>query len=103
MEIIHQGKPGRKYFLIIRPLPDPRNIRIGDTVMLRHPRSQNECTVKISGTHWWDWLWVEIPDSFSLLNFGVDSKTLKETYESIHLEFRGVERVRLMMVEEVNN
>ena len=103
MEIIHQGKPGRKYFLIVRPYPtDPKQVTPGDKLLLRHPRTGAEHTVAVSDRHWWVWQWTDVPDSFCLLNFGISSIDLKTYLEQTHLEFRGLKEVKFMMVEETN-
>lgn len=102
MKIIHQGKSARKYFVIARPYPsDPKEIKPGETLLLRHPRSQNECTVEVSKTHWWQFLWADVPDSFCLLNFGINTAELRQQLEANYLEFKNSEYVKFWLVEEV--
>jgi len=94
--LINQGRPSSKYFTLAVVGKIPKQ---GDEVLCKNHRKKNETRAVVRGH--FRYLWAQIPDSFCLLNYGMNSLKLKTALENSFPEFRNREEVVFLLLEEV--
>jgi hypothetical protein len=97
MIIISQGKPNPPYFVVAQPA-EGSTVRMGDQVKCINPKNKEETTGVC--VDWWTMSWGEIPDSFTLLTFGVDVVTLRKALSAKRKAYRDKEEVRFLLIQE---
>lgn len=97
MKIINQGRPASAYFCVAYP-NDIETPDKGEEVKCVHPRTNK--TTKGIYVDRFTWLWIDIPDSFCLLNFGINAAGLRKALSDAKPEFRDQEQIRLLIIQE---
>jgi len=97
MKIISQGKPSSPYFCIAYPM-DGDGFEPGEEVKCIHPRT-NKVTTGIYVDRF-TWSWHAIPDSFCLLQFGMNAADYRRALCEAKPEFRDQEQIRILMILE---
>ena len=95
--IIDQGRPSSRYFTVAVAHPG-HSPKIGRTVICRNAKTNTE--VKAVCRAYFTFEWIEIPDSFCLLQYGLNSLKLKTALEENFPEFRDKDQVRFLLLEQ---
>lgn len=96
MIIITQGKPQSSYFYIVQP--PGIEIEHGAEIKCVNPKT-NEETVAIL-TDKFTYPWIQVPDSFCLLNYGCNTLTVKNKIEESYPELKNRPEVRFLLLRE---
>ncbi len=96
--IINQGRPASRYFTIAVSHPGG-SPAIGRRVVCRNLKDNTQ--VKAICLDYFTFLWAEVPESFCLLNYGVNSLKLKNALEDKFPDFRGKDYVRFLLLEAI--
>lgn len=96
MVIIPQGKPTSGHFVVAFP---PNKAKpVNETVVCKHPTTGKETTGKCVAV--FHEQWEHVPDSFSLLTYGVTASKLREGLEKSFPDFRDQQEVIFLLIKE---
>ena len=96
--IINQGRPLSRYFTIAVAHPG-YSPEIGKRVLCRNMKTNSQ-TLAVCRDYF-TFEWIHIPDSFCLLQYGINSLKLKTALEDSFPEFREKDQVRFLLLEEI--
>ena len=95
--VINQGRPSSRYFAVAVAYPGHSPV-IGSTVVCRNVKTKTE--VKAVCRDYFTYEWIHLPDSFCLLQYGLNSLKLKKALEDNFPEFRDKPEVRFLLLEQ---
>ena len=97
MKVINQGKPNSNHFTILQPVPGGA-VQVGDDVKCVDPRTKSETLGRCIAR--WTFKWTEVPDSFCILTYGVDSLQLKRAVEK-RKNFQNKDEISFLLIKEM--
>lgn len=96
MKIISQGRAYSPYFCVTVKVEE--QFTEGEEIRCTNPRTGKSINGVFAGQ--FTWLWAEIPDSFCLLNFGMNAADYRLALTEAKPEFRDIERIKIVIILE---
>ena len=99
MKVINQGRAYSPYFCVTVKTDEP--FTDGEEIRCTNPRT-GKATIGVFVDQF-TWTWTEIPDSFCLLNFGMNAADYRRALSEAKPEFRDTERIKIVIILETKN
>lgn len=96
MKIINQGRANSPYFCVTVKVDEL--FTEGEEIRCTNPRTGKSITGVYAGQFTYNWS--DIPDSFCLLNFGMNAADYRRALSEAKPEFRDTERIKIVIILE---